>query len=277
MRNQTVTEATFIPDVGPGHYVFRARLRNNSNGAASGWSPVGSIDVAPGVSDLAVRMADSPDPIAATHDLTYTVTVHNAGPDSAGGVTLTDPLPAPLALVSASSSQGSCSEGATVLCDLGQVPAGASTTVTIVAKPSTEGLVENAATVTSTSLDLNGSNDSATQKTRIAPASCTIIGTDGKDYLFGTSGNDVICGLDGHDTLTGLEGDDTILGGLGDDTVDAGYGNDLVEGGPGNDALSGGPGDDTLHGDEGIDTLDGGAGSDLCDVGPDGGSVSNCE
>jgi hypothetical protein len=35
----------FVPDAGPGVYVFRSRLERKSNGAASGWSPEASIGV----------------------------------------------------------------------------------------------------------------------------------------------------------------------------------------------------------------------------------------
>ena len=45
------------------------------------------------VADLSVTKSDSPDPLYAGEQLTYALTVHNAGPSSAGGVTLTDTLP----------------------------------------------------------------------------------------------------------------------------------------------------------------------------------------
>ena len=38
---------TFTPEDGPGRYSFIARLRNHSTGAASGWSPPATINVAP--------------------------------------------------------------------------------------------------------------------------------------------------------------------------------------------------------------------------------------
>src|SRR5256885_1946816 len=41
-----------------------------------------------GSADLSVTKSDSPDPVAADSDITYTVTVHNAGPDTSIGVQL---------------------------------------------------------------------------------------------------------------------------------------------------------------------------------------------
>jgi hypothetical protein len=41
----TDPSATFIPDAGAGTYLFRARIRNASNGASSGWSSAKMITV----------------------------------------------------------------------------------------------------------------------------------------------------------------------------------------------------------------------------------------
>jgi uncharacterized repeat protein (TIGR01451 family) len=48
---------------------------------------------------LSVDVTDSPDPVMAGEDLFYNITVHNAGPDTAAGVVLTDTLPAEVAYV----------------------------------------------------------------------------------------------------------------------------------------------------------------------------------
>ena len=40
--------------------------------------------------DLAVTKTDSPDPVTARANLTYTISVQNLGPGTASGVTLTD-------------------------------------------------------------------------------------------------------------------------------------------------------------------------------------------
>ena len=56
---------------------------------------------------------------------------------------------------------------------------------------------------------------------------CTVIGTNGSDYLEGTSGDDVICGLDGSDTIDGKDGNDIIYGGNENDQIDGGPGSDI--------------------------------------------------
>ena len=89
---------------------------------------------------------------------------------------------------------------------------------------------------------------------------CTIVGTDGSDFLFDSTRNDVVCGLGGDDTLAGGAGNDVLLGGPG---------NDRLEGGAGSDVLSGGPGDDTLRAwDRRRDRIDGGPGRDTAWVDP---------
>ena len=45
------------------------------------------------MADLTLTKTDSPDPVTEGDDLTYTIQIHNAGPDIATGVTMTDVLP----------------------------------------------------------------------------------------------------------------------------------------------------------------------------------------
>jgi uncharacterized repeat protein (TIGR01451 family) len=86
---------------------------------------------APTSADLSVDKTDSPDPVAEGEELTYTITVSNAGPDAAQDTTLTDVLPESVTFVSATASQGECSGTTTVTCDLGTIANGEPATVTI--------------------------------------------------------------------------------------------------------------------------------------------------
>jgi uncharacterized repeat protein (TIGR01451 family) len=123
--------------------------------------------------DLSISIADSPDPVAATAPLTYTITVSNAGPSAATDVSVTDQMPTGVTLDSATASQGSCNPGSTVVCALGTINSGAWATVTIVVTPLTAGTLSNTASVTNTSGDPVPANNSATATTTVNSASPT--------------------------------------------------------------------------------------------------------
>lgn len=80
--------------------------------------------------DLAVSVADSPDPVAAGTQLTYTVTATNNGPNPATSVQVVDTLPADVDFVSA--SPGCTAAGQVVTCNIGELLAHTSEDVTIV-------------------------------------------------------------------------------------------------------------------------------------------------
>jgi uncharacterized repeat protein (TIGR01451 family) len=97
--------------------------------------------------DLVLMKSDAPDPVGLGGEITYSLTVTNAGPDAATGVQLVDDLAASTTLVSATSSQGTCSATDPVSCALGDLANSASATVTIVVKATESGPVFNTAAV----------------------------------------------------------------------------------------------------------------------------------
>ncbi|MGH2764478.1 MAG: hypothetical protein ACRDKA_00975, partial [Actinomycetota bacterium] len=115
--------------------------------------------VAPGQesgADLSVSKTDSPDPVPVGADLTYTITVRNDGPAAAPGVHVADALALTLDFVSATASQGSCSEVALVVtCDLGIIPDGSVATVVLVVRPEAAGSLMNAASAAPTPADFD--------------------------------------------------------------------------------------------------------------------------
>jgi CSLREA domain-containing protein len=101
------------------------------------------------------------------NQLTFTLTVANAGPATATGVTTSDTLPGAYSLVSATTPGGSCSGTRTIVCTLPALASGASTTVTIVTSAAAYYLDLNTATVTASQIDPNPANNSATVPTDI--------------------------------------------------------------------------------------------------------------
>ena len=112
------------------------------------------IDTVTSSADLAIAKTDLVDPVLAGDDVTYDITVTNLGPSDATGVVVTDTLPGSVTFVSATPSQGSCSQAAGVVtCPLGVVPFGATATVTIVVTTTIDGLITDTATVSATTSD----------------------------------------------------------------------------------------------------------------------------
>jgi uncharacterized repeat protein (TIGR01451 family) len=121
------------------------------------------------VADLGITMIDSPDPQAVGGNVSYSIGVNNAGPDTANLVTVTDTLPAGVTFVSATASQGSCANAAGVVtCNVGTLASGASATITIVVTTTAAGTLNNTATVTAGSADSNLANNSASVSTGVA-------------------------------------------------------------------------------------------------------------
>ena len=92
---------------------------------------------------------DDPDPVRASHPLTYTITVHNNGPSSSANVTLTDILPVGVVFVSAEPDLN-CNGTGPVVCTWSSLPASGDTQVQVVVTTTLEGLLTNTVTVAST-------------------------------------------------------------------------------------------------------------------------------
>jgi uncharacterized repeat protein (TIGR01451 family) len=118
--------------------------------------------------DVGITKAESADPITPGEQLIYTLTVTNHGPGDATGVIVNDILPTGVTLVSANSSQGSCS--GVVTCELGTVANGASVTITVVVtvdQTTPQGTITNTASVTNNKGDPDTTNNSAIAETTI--------------------------------------------------------------------------------------------------------------
>ncbi|HEU4766523.1 MAG TPA: PQQ-dependent sugar dehydrogenase [Pyrinomonadaceae bacterium] len=123
--------------------------------------------------DVSVIKTASPNPGQAGVNLTYRIVATNNGPAAATNVTVTDALPAGVAFVSASTTQGACSGSTTVTCNAGSLASGAGAIVTIVVTPSAPGQLSNTATVAAGENDFDSTNNSSSITTFIQPAAAT--------------------------------------------------------------------------------------------------------
>jgi uncharacterized repeat protein (TIGR01451 family) len=136
-----------------------------SAGTDGDW--VFNFQIVPAEADLSITVTDTPDPLVAGSELTYTLTVTNSGPAVATGVKVTDTLPPDVTLVSVTASQGSCSGTGTMVCEIGTLASGSSVTVTLTVKPTQAGGISNTATVSGNEPDPQPANNSATVVTTV--------------------------------------------------------------------------------------------------------------
>lgn len=120
------------------------------------------------VANVALANVAAPEPVVIGSNLTYTLTVTNAGPNNALNVVVSDSLPAGISYVSGAASQGTVNQSSgTVTASLGTVLPGTTATVTINATPTSAGVVTNAATVVTASSDGNSANNTAVAITTV--------------------------------------------------------------------------------------------------------------
>jgi uncharacterized repeat protein (TIGR01451 family) len=153
----TVSSATPDPDL--------------SNNEAVGRVSFGSS------ADLRLLKTDSPDPVTAGTNITYTLTVFNDGPSTATDVIVKDDLPAQVTDVSVTSAGNTCNAGVPgdpllpVTCNMGSIANGASEQITIVAKvkPDTPAgtILFNQARVTGSSADPDNSDNNQSAYTDV--------------------------------------------------------------------------------------------------------------
>ena len=181
---------------------FQVKVRVNENPGTTVITNTASVTGGPGESDpsnntasvthfvtganLSLIKGDSPDPVVAGESLVYTLTVDNAGPQTADGTVVTDTLPPGVTFVSASTSTGTATHsGGVVTWNLGNVDPGdpaRTLTVTVTVDPQTTGALVNSASVASDTADPDASNNLATSTTTVtAVAALTLTKADSPD------------------------------------------------------------------------------------------------
>ncbi|HWW81137.1 MAG TPA: hypothetical protein VNY82_16185 [Steroidobacteraceae bacterium] len=123
------------------------------------------------LADLSVSVTGTAATVQEGAAVSYTVTVANAGPDTAPATQLTYQLGSGLTPGTVSAGSGSCTinSSALVTCTLGDVAVKQSVSVTINATASTAGTATSTAAVTTTGTDPASSNNSATATITVTP------------------------------------------------------------------------------------------------------------
>jgi len=123
--------------------------------------------------DLQISMA-GPAEAKVKRDITYSITITNAGPNPATNVVVSDALPDVTTFVSLVADGLTCTtpppgENGTLVCEVASLPPGETRTLTVVARPFEGGktTITNTAVVSSATSDPEGANNSASVETEL--------------------------------------------------------------------------------------------------------------
>lgn len=174
-----------------------------------------------GEADVSVTKSASAKRVTVGHKFTYTLTVKNAGPNSAADVSVSDTLPSKVTFDKDSTTAGTCSGKSTVTCKLGTLAPGASATVKITVKAVKTGKPRNTARLATPSSNLSTkTSSSATVKIVAVKLKLTVTPTHATAgtstcYAFrGSSGGKAVHGakvtLAGHSAKTSSAGRATL-------------------------------------------------------------------
>jgi uncharacterized repeat protein (TIGR01451 family) len=168
-----VTTSGTVDVTRPGPYTLTYNATDGTNAA----TPVTRTVTVVSVADLSVTYNTPPATVVTGSNLSYTIAVKNAGPQSAQGVVLTHLLPAGTSFVSAtrSPSVGTLTtpkgNSSTVSWNVGPLASGPDVALTVVVKVNAKAgtILTNNASASSSPKDPNLGNNSASMTTSVAP------------------------------------------------------------------------------------------------------------
>jgi len=150
-----------------GRIVNTATVRSMQRDRAMWNNQASHTTIVGAAANLGLSLAATPRPATVGQPLTYTLTARNLSSVEAANVVLTNRIPLRSTLVSATSSQGSCSGTASVTCALGSLAASATAQVTIVVQPTAAGYLINRASVKSDGVDPYRFNNNRSTTVRV--------------------------------------------------------------------------------------------------------------
>ncbi len=177
----TVTAATGCTATATGVFQYRLPCVAATPTSSPSPSPTATTTPTPTptpgpVADLSLTKTDSPDPVVSGNQLTYQLTISNAGPNTATSVVVTDPLPAGTTFVSCTASQGSCNgptvgTNGTVTASLGNIsaPGIAQVVIVVTVTGTAPSPLVNSAVVSAASTDPAPGNNFASSSTTVTP------------------------------------------------------------------------------------------------------------
>jgi uncharacterized repeat protein (TIGR01451 family) len=118
-------------------------------------------DISQSPADLSVQI-QGPATASTGSSITYSITVTNAGPVAAAGVSLSATLADAISYQGSTASTGSCSGTSEVICSLGSLASGATATVQVTGSVLNAGSIESTALISSSTFDPVQSNNIAT-------------------------------------------------------------------------------------------------------------------
>ena len=151
---------------------------------ATATPPTLTINYTPPSANLSISKSDSPDPVDAGENLVYTLSVANAGPNTATSLVVTDTLPSGVGFVSATGTGWSCNESSgTVVCTRASLGVTTAPNILItVTAPDEGGSINNSATVSSSLDDSStGNNTDSIDTTVTAQADLSLTKSDSPD------------------------------------------------------------------------------------------------
>jgi uncharacterized repeat protein (TIGR01451 family) len=148
----------------------------DSGSINNGWSlSINTLNVVLPNNDLVIGITGSPASVVVNSNVTYVISVTNAGPSSATGVTVTNILPAGLAVLSVSPSSGTyTTNNGTIICKLGNLTTNGTASITVVAEATALGTVTNTVSVGGNEIEDNPLNNVASVATTISSPSADL-------------------------------------------------------------------------------------------------------